>query len=363
MNQDIFELVCAHLDFVDVLPLAHSHSTFYRYFQSLHQPFKTSLVLPTPPSLDRFVSYHASAVLHRPNINFVRFVQWSPTTNLIAYVNERDGIYFLDADKGRVVQHLNDTSRGMWCLAWKPDGTQLAAGAPHKETSLWDVSTGLVVRTWAQGTRAVAWSPDGRYLATSPNDYHNRTYIYEVNDLLEEPQELEGHEDLVFDIAWNSDGSLFASASNLSVRIWDMNNNARFLHRLRHGENFVTCMSWSHKHKKIAVGYDSGVVCIWNLENDLHVERTFPHNTWEVTQVQWSPDDSTLAIAFDSNDIHLWNLQSSVVILTGHTDDIQCLSWSPDSTRLVSSADDKTIRIWSPYLSFAREGTSEIIVG
>jgi WD40 repeat protein len=56
------------------------------------------------------------------------------------------------------------------CLAFSPDGKQIATGGDNKAVKLWEAATGKLLKTWEGhrgGVKAVAFSPDGSIVASS----------------------------------------------------------------------------------------------------------------------------------------------------------------------------------------------------
>ena len=76
----------------------------------------------------------------------------------------------LDPATGAVGQEFAGHKGTVRCLAFTPDGKQLATGANDHTVNLWNVATGQVVHTFSdfQGNVvSVAISPDGKWLATA----------------------------------------------------------------------------------------------------------------------------------------------------------------------------------------------------
>jgi len=74
-----------------------------------------------------------------------------------------------DATSGQRLWVVPYGHRAVRCLAFRADGSQIAAAAAGGELGLYDASTGRPVRTWqphADDTLGVAFTPDGRRLAT-----------------------------------------------------------------------------------------------------------------------------------------------------------------------------------------------------
>lgn len=60
-----------------------------------------------------------------------------------------------------------------WCLDFSPDGKTLVSGNKYHNVVLWDVATGMQLRTFyahSDAVAGVAFSPDGNTLATVGNE-------------------------------------------------------------------------------------------------------------------------------------------------------------------------------------------------
>jgi RNA polymerase sigma factor (sigma-70 family) len=119
-------------------------------------------------------------------------------------------------------------------LAFSPDGKRLVSGHYDQSLRLWDVAAGKHV--FAAGDQGgdgvtVAFSPDGRLIASAsqpmelarlPRPHQHVIRVWEVSTG-KERQRLQGHQSLVFSLAFSPDGSRLASGlRNGTVLEWDL---------------------------------------------------------------------------------------------------------------------------------------------
>ncbi|HEV3257262.1 MAG TPA: WD40 repeat domain-containing protein, partial [Gemmataceae bacterium] len=106
-------------------------------------------------------------------------IAFSPNGKVLALVASYGGLTQLwDVDTGKALRPLIGTEKGLWCLAFSPDGKFLAGGGIGAQMAdhtvyLWEASPGEQVRRF-QGHVSPVWSvafaPDGRTLASGGSD-------------------------------------------------------------------------------------------------------------------------------------------------------------------------------------------------
>jgi WD40 repeat protein len=244
-------------------------------------------------------------------------------------------------------------------LAWKPDGTRLAA-AYDTLIKIFDGSTYAPVMTFSEQHGepifALAWRPlplADQLLSAGNGDQTMRRW----NAATGERIALYAPGSEVRAAAWNPNGSEFVFMTDSgSLQIWDASTNT-----LVRQLTLYTVPMWIgwNEHDVLAIsGYDGDCVCLLNaLHPDLDDMILLRGITGPGEAGAWSPDGTQLAagqsisMLDDGTDynIHVWGVNSGVLITTlaGHTNAVMRLSWSPDGTRLASGSLDGTVRIWN----------------
>jgi WD40 repeat protein len=117
---------------------------------------------------------------------------------------------------------------GVWSLAYTPDGSALVVGG--QRSVVWLDALALTHRRLRvletpKVARALALTPDGTTLATTAG---RSIKLWDV-ETMKEIVTLKGHEDIVWALAFSTDGRILASGSgDGAVRFWDV-----WTHQLR----------------------------------------------------------------------------------------------------------------------------------
>lgn len=106
-------------------------------------------------------------------------------------------------------------------VAFRPDGTQLAAGGADGLVRVFDVATGgekLKINSHADWVTAVGFSPDGNRIATASRDKTAKVFDAQTGSLLATFSE---HGTPVRAIAFQPDGKMIVSAGGNRICIWN----------------------------------------------------------------------------------------------------------------------------------------------
>lgn len=233
---------------------------------------------------------------------------WSPRTELIALGDSSGKILVWEGAKQQNRSVLRDYSALGACVAWSPDGTQLAAAYTDTQNALfvafWDIASGNrltnlqftgmigISTTYTPTPMLIAWSPDGKRIALS-----NGNNVTQIRAL----------------------------------------PGGQVLSTLHIGPN---SLAWSPDSKYLAADNQ-----VWDVANG-RLEHTYGPQS---QAVDWSPDGKYLATGGKDIRVSIWDTRSSKLIQTyqGHSAPINALHWSPDGSLIASASDDQTVRIFT----------------
>src|SRR5262249_47815390 len=162
---------------------------------------------------------------------------------------------------------------------------------------------------------------------------------------------LRGHDDVVFAVAFNRDGSRLASASfDKTVRIWNMSRvpvgKGDLLERVLTGHSdFVYAVAFSPDGKHLASASKDRTVKLIETATGKSV-FTFGGMEQDVLAVAFSPDGKQVVSSGFETALHWWNPQTGERLRTqgGHGIAVHELAFSNDGSRLLSAGADRAIR-------------------
>ena len=197
------------------------------------------------------------------------------------------------------------------CLAYAPDGAQLASGSVRITTvRLWDPRGEKPPQRLDGHTdevKCLAYAPDGAQLASGSGDKTVRLWDPRGE---KPPQRLDGHTDEVRCLAYAPDGAQLASGSVWirTVRLWDPRGE-KPPQRLDGHTDTVTCLAYAPDGAQLASGSE-----IKPCGCGIRAGKN-PRNAWtgirmRVTCLAYAPDGAQLASGSEDNTVRLWDTRT-----------------------------------------------------
>lgn len=283
-------------------------------------------------------------IYHDPSEASIYDVQWSPQGNALVCVNEKQFVRVINAHSETFQPAL--TSTAMNCMAWSPDGAQLASPT-SQHIRIWDPINGVdALRIPSPGSIAecITWSSDGKSLAIC--GMHGMVGLWNATTGTPLLTYL-GHKGTVWWIAWSPDNMHLASAgADGTVRLWSASTGETLLVYRGHSKA-VFDVKWSPSGNQIVSASEDKTAQIW----DAHIGKTrliYRGHTASVQAAEWSSDEQSIASCSADTTIQHWNARTGAcsTVYHGHTNTVWTLSWSFKKQLLASSSADGTVRVW-----------------
>jgi WD40 repeat protein len=264
-----------------------------------------------------------------------------------------------DATTGRQIQVFHGPGQFAAGLAWSPDGRYVVTGAKDNMARLWDVRTGLLVRTFETGMAPgsgpglwnLAYSPDGRTIAGPSVTSDGKPSIRLWDAATGVPlRELRGHTDGLGKMAFLPDGKrLLASSLDGTVRLWDVATGQQL--RVLHGPNTEAhALALTTDGRQAVAGYNDGSVLLWDLGGPVYPPMPAGGR---VMTVMFSADDRRVLTSSDAGHVALLfdaatGRQLTPVFPGPQGSSVNSAAFSPDGKSLLTAdgQPDNQAHIW-----------------
>jgi eukaryotic-like serine/threonine-protein kinase len=255
-----------------------------------------------------------------PGTVVIDFDTGQPTTERKAQATEvTEVVYSLriwDLETGQPVWERKVDATEVTDVAYSPDARWLASAGVDERRSggavrLWDAETGREIRTFERPTAdalGVAFSPDSRWIASGWSDGIVR--IWETRDPASKARELPGHGGKVRRVKFLPDGRLASAGGSWlgsefgEVKIWDL-ATGRSLDLDGH-TNLVFDLASSPDGRRLATGSLDRTIKLWDTTTGEEV-FTLRGHTAGVTCVAFSPDSRRIASGSWDRTVRVWD--------------------------------------------------------
>ena len=231
-------------------------------------------------------------------------------------------------------------------LAFSADGATLAAAGDDGVVVLWDVAARervATIDTQQTGVVRSALSPDGTLLAsTTPASV--RLWELAGGTLRSTIEGVAG----VVSLGFSPDGrSLAAGTVGRTVELIDVQHGT-LLHTLGGHDEGVNAVSFSPDGGLLASASNDKTVRLWDPAT-FELRYVIEGHRAAVRDLSFLGDGTSLASIGEDDTLRLWGMKRAprAAMLTGHTMTIWDLDISPDGSTLVSASKDGSLRLWS----------------
>jgi WD40 repeat protein len=243
-----------------------------------------------------------------------------------------------DVDTGMALRTLIGRTRswsghdfGVTSVAFSPEGKLLLTGCDDDTASLWDVETGEelhVLRGHSAGVTSVAFAPDGMTVLTGSEDKTARLWNVATGEPL---HVFSGHTGKVSAVAFSPDGrSILTASEDGTARVWDVETGWKSLELRKNPDSesdwnpedaSFASVAFSPNGRWIATGGDDKTARLWDAKTGAQI-RVFSGHKEGVTGVVFDPNgDVLLTVSYYDNSAKLWNIRTGEVLGTVTTGD------------------------------------------
>lgn len=263
---------------------------------------------------------------------------FSPNGKLLA-VSDQQAYTVWEISTGQIFRRIPDAYGE---VAFTPDGRSLA-GWYDGQFTIWNLETWLVEKTLNINLPLVqdglAFSPDGRLLAVPDSENSVNIWDMETGLLI---RSFSGQTEPISGIFFSPDGeNLVAGSFDDSIRVWDVatGNEIRSM--------FGDQVALSPDGTLVASRTSGDVVTIWSRETGEEIGKLIvPGNL--IIPIAFSHDGQLLASGNLDGSLNLWEVSTGELIrtLSGYTDEVWRIVFSPNGLLLASVNLDGLVVIW-----------------
>jgi WD40 repeat protein len=291
-----------------------------------------------------------------PANNLIFAVDWSPAADLVAAGDQANVISLWNPTTGALVRTISVGGfGGVFDLAFSADGARIVAGYADNKSRIFDVASGTLLLTLTGHKNfvdSVAFSPDGSRVASGSWDDDVRTWNATTGAL---EHVLQGHSDIVRDVAFSPDGATLASGSwDDSVKRWDAASGA-LLQTITFTEtNSINAVRYTDDGARLATGGIGSGGYLLDATTGAVMTRVGHHRA-NLHAVTLSADQTRLVSGSGDFDARVWdaNTGADLVTFSGHDDVVNAVAVTADGSLAISGSGspppdtlDFSVRIW-----------------
>jgi WD40 repeat protein len=286
---------------------------------------------------------------HLSEINAITF---SSTNQILATASVDRTVKIWDITTGKCLKTLQGRADFVHSVTFSSDNRTIISGSQHS-IKFWDVESGQCISTLFKSNdwlSSIIVSSDEKTIACANiGNANNVIRIWQVNDLSKRHQIpntiLTGHDDNIWAIAFNPDGSKIVSgSSDRTVKIWD-SQTGQCLKTLYGHNRPVLSVTFSPNGKTIASCGGHSIIKLWNIETGECFQTIREKASYTI---KFNSNGLILASGHTSGIVKLWGTNNGQCIQTlgKFGKPIVSIAFSHDGQFIAYGSYDGTVTVW-----------------
>jgi WD40 repeat protein len=238
---------------------------------------------------------------------WVEHVAWAPSGGRLA--TGAGSTVRVWSDAGEVLFEAEPLTSTVSALAWRADGTALAASC-YGGVHLWPFVAGAKARhlAWKGSLISLAWSPDAKVIACGSQDGSVHFWRLATG----QDSEMSGYAFKPRALAWDRESKLLATSGDAAATLWQFRGKGpegtRPI-RLEAHRGVITCLTFSPRTGVLASGSQDTSVLLWDPRRGARPIR-YAFLEDQVTALVWHPESRGLLGADASGTVCFWEVDS-----------------------------------------------------
>lgn len=220
----------------------------------------------------------------------------------------------LDATVPARILTQSGHSQAVTSIALSRDGSRLLTGSLDTSVIVWDVKTGIKVRTFDKHTQpvsAVAISPDGKFAVSCTNKgpfVDAEVFLWQI-DTGEIKEKLSGHKGGVRDVAFAATGKQVVAGGETEIAIvWSV-PSGETLQTLSGHKGTILAVDISPDGTLVGTGAEDETAIVWEVETGKPAQ-TVRSTLGAIEALAFHPDGKRLATGAANRELVLWDVET-----------------------------------------------------